>query len=94
MTSATLAEGLARDNDPLDLIRTLVYLCDLGVTKHPLNCGLLRIADTTEQLDCVGTDRHRRIRGEAFGCRTEIAHVIGLAPAAVSCGVRERTRRL
>src|SRR5262249_53186774 len=51
--SSLLAHHLARDHEPLDLVRALVDLSDLGVAHHPLDGVLLHVAVATEDLDGV-----------------------------------------
>src|SRR5262249_2015754 len=62
----TEPEQLARDDEPLDLVGALVDLHDLGVPHEALHRELPRVTDTAEDLDCVGRDLHRRVRGKAL----------------------------
>jgi hypothetical protein len=58
---AEAAQQLPRDHDPLDLVRALVDLRDLGVAHHPLDRVLLDVPVAAEDLHGVGRHRHRRV---------------------------------
>ena len=61
-----LAEQCARDDEPLDLLRPLVELRDLGVAHHPLDRELVDIAVSAQDLHGVGRDPHRGVTGDEF----------------------------
>src|SRR5262245_39746085 len=54
-------EQVLRDHDPLNLVRALVDLRDLGVAHEPLGRRVLRVAEAAEQLHAVGRDPHRGV---------------------------------
>src|SRR3954465_11711308 len=58
---ALLLDHLARDHEPLDLVRALVDLRDLRVAHHPLDGILLDVAVAAEDLHRVGRDLHRHV---------------------------------
>src|SRR2546425_12464541 len=49
---------LARDHEPLDLLRALVDLGDLRIAHEALGGVLLDVAVAAEDLDGLGRDRH------------------------------------
>src|SRR6266852_4166945 len=59
---ALLLQHLARDHQPLDLVRSFVDLRDLRVPHHPLERILRDVPVTTEDLHCVRRDFHRHVR--------------------------------
>src|SRR5207302_1549796 len=59
-------ENLARDDEPLDLGGPFVDLEQLGVAHQLLDRILLDVAVAAEDLDRVGRDLHRGVRGEAL----------------------------
>src|SRR3954449_11119857 len=64
---ALLVDHLARDHQPLDLVRALVDLRDLRVAHHPLDGVLLDVAVAAEDLHRLGRDPHRRVRAGELG---------------------------
>src|ERR1039458_4350535 len=52
------------DHEPLDLVRALVDLCDLGVSHHPLHGVLLHVTVAAQHLDRLDRHGHRRVRTE------------------------------
>src|SRR6266571_510786 len=59
----TREEDLLRDHEPLDLRGALVDLVQLRVPHQLLDRVLLHVAVTAEDLDGIGGDLHRRVRG-------------------------------
>src|SRR6266850_1929022 len=64
-----LAQELLGDDHPLDLVRALVDLGDLGVAHEALHRKLLRVAVAAEDLHRVGGRLHGGVRGQALGGR-------------------------
>src|SRR5262245_43059499 len=56
----------AGDDEPLDLLRSLVELGDLRIAHHPLDGELIDVAVTPEDLHGVGRDAHRSVTGDEF----------------------------
>src|ERR1022692_3094329 len=56
-----LTHHLARDHEPLDLLRALVDLRDLRVAHEALDRVLLDVAVAAEDLHRVGGDSHRHV---------------------------------
>src|SRR5262249_27313839 len=61
-----LAEQLAGDHHPLDLVGALVDLGDLRVAHHPLDRELPGVAIAAEELDGVDRHLHRNIGSEGL----------------------------
>ena len=70
--AALLAQHLAGDHEPLDLVRALVDLGDLRVAHHPLDRVLLHVPVPAEHLDGVGRHRHRGVGAEELRDRREL----------------------
>ena len=73
--SAALAEQRPRDDEPLDLLGSLVELGDLRVAHHPLDRELVDVAVAPQHLDGVGGDPHRGVPGHEFTHRRPAAGV-------------------
>src|ERR1700739_4574612 len=63
------------DDEPLDLVRALVDLRDLGVAHHPLHRIFLDVAVAAEDLDGLDRDLHRRVGAEQLGHRRVLADI-------------------
>src|SRR6185295_11405864 len=64
-----LAQQLLGDDHPLDLVRALVDLGDLGVAHEALHREFPGVAVATQDLHRVGGRLHRGVRGQALGRR-------------------------
>src|SRR3954463_9312265 len=76
------AEQLPGHDHPLDLVRPLVDLGDLGVPHHALGRVVPGVAVAAEELDGVRRDPHRGVGGEALGGGAEEGEV-GVVPLAL-----------
>src|SRR5207249_2132208 len=77
---AVLLQHLACDHEPLDLVRALVDLRDLGVAHHPLDRVLLDVAVAAEDLDGVGRDVHRDIGAVELRHRGDLRQLGPIGP--------------
>src|SRR5580765_2131475 len=75
---ALLLDHLARDHEPLDLVRALVDLRDLRVAHHPLDRVLLDVAVTAEDLHRVGRDLHRRVGAVELRHRGDLRQLLAV----------------
>src|SRR5919199_4727918 len=71
--TTNLAPHRPGDHEPLDLVRALVDLRDLGVAHHALDRVLVDIAVAAEHLHRLDRHRHRGVRGEQLGHRRPLA---------------------
>src|ERR1044072_6794166 len=82
----------AGDDDPLDLVRTLVDLRDLRVANHPLGGVLVAVAVAAEDLDRLERDEHRVVGGEQLGHR-RVLREIGLVALGLRAGLVQQLAR-
>src|SRR6476619_249236 len=75
---ALLLEHLARDHQPLNLVRPLVDLRDLRVPHHPLQRVLGDVAVTAEHLHSIRRHLHRHIRAVELGHRGKLRQLRSL----------------
>src|SRR5262245_54598763 len=63
---SALARQGPGDDQPLDLLGSLVELGDLGVAHHPLDRELVDVAVPAEHLHGIGRHPHRGVAGDEF----------------------------
>src|SRR5206468_3682944 len=91
-----LLHHLARDHEPLDLLRSLVDLGDLRVAHEALGRVLLDVAVATEDLHGVGRHRHRDVAALQLRHRRRLRE-LGVVDAVVHHlpeSVQKTARRL
>src|SRR5438105_39494 len=97
---SVLLQHLAGDHEPLDLVRALVDLRDLGVAHHPLDGVLLDVAVAAEDLHRVGRHLHRDVRAEQLCHRGDLRQLrpvralVDQLPALVEQAARRFALRL
>src|SRR6478735_2280583 len=87
-----LAAERTGDDDPLDLVRALVDLRDLGVAHHALERIVLDVAVAAEHLDALDGDLHRGVGGKELRHRA-VLRLVGVVAIDFRAGRVEELAR-